>query len=83
MSHMARPEVTGKRLLTRRQLAEFLTQHGFPISVSQLDKYAMVGRDDGPPIAGYWARYAMYDPAEALPWAERRLRANWRGKPAA
>jgi hypothetical protein len=75
--------VTGKRLLTRRQLSAFLTENGFPISVSLLDKLAMVGRTDGLAPVGYWGRNAMYDPGKALRWAERRLRTNWGSRSAA
>ena len=65
--------------MTRRQLAEFLTARGFPISKSTLDKLAMPSRGEGPPAVGYWANRALYDPVRALSWAKARFRSNWRG----
>jgi len=65
--------------MTRRQLAEFLTARGFPISKSTLDKLAMPSRGEGPPAVGFWANRALYDPARALSWAKARFRTNWRG----
>ena len=65
--------------MTRRQLAEFLTARGFPISKSTLDKLAMPSRGEGPPAVGYWANRALYDPVRALSWAKARFRGNWRG----
>jgi len=67
-----------ERYLTRGELAEFLTKHGFPISKSTLDKLAMPGRAEGPPHAGYWGTRVLYDPDHALSWARKRFRANWR-----
>jgi hypothetical protein len=64
--------------LTRRQLAQFLTEHGFPISKSTLDKLAMPSRDEGPAHVGFWGNRALYDPAKALTWAKKRFRESWR-----
>jgi hypothetical protein len=64
--------------LTRRELAEFLTKHGFPISYSTLLKMGMPSRNDGPPAVGYWGNCCLYDPAKALAWARKRFRTNWR-----
>jgi hypothetical protein len=75
---MARPEVTGKRLLTRRELANFLSESGFPITLSTLHKYGMPSRAEGPPADGYWGRCMLYDPAKALAWAKKRFRTDWR-----
>ena len=66
------------RYLTRRQLAEFLTAQGYPISKSTLDKLAMPSRGQGPPAAGFWANRALYEPGKALVWAKSRFRTNWR-----
>jgi hypothetical protein len=71
------------KYLTRRQLAEFLTARGYPISLSTLEKLCMTSCGEGPPAAGYWGRCALHDPAKALAWAKKRFRTNWRGKPAA
>jgi hypothetical protein len=67
-----------ERYVTRRQLAEFLTEQGFPISKSTLDKLAMPSRDEGPPHVGFWGNRALYDPEKALAWAKKRFRTNWR-----
>jgi hypothetical protein len=64
--------------LTWRELAEFLTKHGFPISYSTLLKMGMPSRKDGPPAEGYWGNCCLYDPAKALAWAKRRFRTKWR-----
>jgi hypothetical protein len=66
------------RFLTRRELAGFLTKHGFPISYSTLLKMAMPSRNEGPPPVGYWGNRALYDGEKALAWAQKRFRANWR-----
>jgi hypothetical protein len=66
------------RYLTRRELAVFLTERGFPISKSTLDKLAMPSRDEGPPHAGFWGNRALYDPDKSLAWARKRFRTNWR-----
>jgi hypothetical protein len=73
------PAVTHDRYLTRRELAEFLTQRGFPISYSTLLKLAMPSRGEGPPAVGFWGNRALYDPEKALAWAKKRFRSNWRG----
>jgi hypothetical protein len=65
-----------ERYLTRRELAEFLTERGFPISKSTLDKLAMPCRNEGPPQVGFWGNRALYDPEKALTWAKRRFRTN-------
>jgi hypothetical protein len=63
-----------EKLLMRRQLAEFLTQAGFPLSYSTLEKYCSPAINTGPPIDGYWGRCPMYRPDLALAWAQARLR---------
>jgi hypothetical protein len=69
---------TLRRYKTRRQLAEFLTARGFPISKSTLDKLAMPSRGEGPPPVGFWGNRALYDPKKALAWAKGRFHTNWR-----
>jgi hypothetical protein len=61
-----------RKYLTRRKGAEFLQEHGYPLSLSHLNKLAHLHQ--GPPIAGYWGRYALYDPDTLLEWAESRVR---------
>ena len=58
------------QLLTRRQMAEAFTQHGFPIKASTLAALAM--RGEGPPHSK-WGRFALYPWSSALEWAQRRL----------
>jgi hypothetical protein len=70
-----------REYLTRRQLADFLTNAGFPISESTLDKLCMPSRDEGPPAAGVWGNRALYHSDKALAWAKRRFRTNWRASP--
>jgi hypothetical protein len=67
-----------RQYMTRRQLAELLSASGYPISVSTLDKLSMPSRGEGPPAAGFWGNRALYDPNEALAWAKKRFRTDWR-----
>ena len=71
---------TSNRYLTRAEVAEFLTEHGFPISRSTLEKMAMASRGEGPPHVGFWRNRAFYDPDKALAWAKHRFHTNWRAK---
>jgi hypothetical protein len=64
--------------MTRRQLAHFLSENGFPISKSTLDKLCMTSCGEGPPAEGYWSNKALYSPDKALIWAKRRFRTSWR-----
>jgi hypothetical protein len=63
-----------EKLLTRRDLASYLAERGFPISVSTLAKMAMPssGRQ-GPPIEAAWGNRFLYDPGKALKWAKTRF----------
>jgi hypothetical protein len=72
-----------ERYLTRREIAEFLTENGFPIGKSTIDKLSMPSRrgdDAGPPPAGFWGNRALYDPNKALAWAKNRFRTEWRAR---
>ena len=60
--------------ITRRQLGRFLRDHGYPVGDSTLDKLCMPSSGQGPPVAGWWGRRPPYDPADALAWAEARMR---------
>ena len=70
-----RPEQTGRKLHTRRELAALLTDNGYPISKSTLDKLCMPSRNEGPPIEGFWGNRALHDPDRGLTWAKKRFRA--------
>ena len=59
-------------LLTRAQSAEFLTEHGRPITKGTLDQYASKGV--GPPVAKIWGKRPLYSPPVLLNWAESRTR---------
>ena len=54
-----------KAYLTRAELAEFLSESGYPISVSTLAKLGMPSRNEGPPYTS-WGNRALYDPEKAL-----------------
>ena len=60
--------------LTRRQLVSLFNEHGYPIGKSTLDKLCMPAVNEGPPVAAWWGRRPLYDPNEALDWAEKRTR---------
>jgi hypothetical protein len=65
--------------MTRQQVAQHLRAHGFPIGDSTLNKLCMPARREGPPVAAWWGRRPLYDPDEALAWAEARTRSNRHG----
>jgi hypothetical protein len=71
---------TTERYLTRREIAQFLTEQGYPIGKSTIDRLSMPSRGsaDGPPPAGFWGNRVLYDPNKALAWAKDRFRTNWR-----
>jgi len=60
--------------MTRRQIAAYLREHGVPVGDSTLDKLCMPTVNEGPPVAAWWGRRPLYDPEEALAWAESRMR---------
>jgi hypothetical protein len=62
--------------LTRREIPEFLAQHGFRIGRSTIDKLSMPsrGNHEGPKPAGIWGNRHLYRPAQVLAWARRRFR---------
>jgi hypothetical protein len=63
-----------QKYLTRRQLVEFLNEHGYPVPFSTLSKLCMPSRNEGPPSVGRWATRDMYDPGVVLAWAKARFR---------
>jgi hypothetical protein len=62
------------KLLTRRELAEYLGKHGYPISLATLNR--LCARDEGPPPSGIWGGQFQYDSARALSWARSRFRTS-------
>jgi hypothetical protein len=60
--------------MTRKQTAVYLRELGIPIGDSTLDKLCMPSANQGPPVAAWWGRRPLYDPADALAWAEARMR---------
>jgi hypothetical protein len=73
--------MVSERFLTRRELHEFLREHGCPIGWSTLTKLAAPACGKGPPVAGYWPgqggnERSLYRPAEALAWAQSLLKAK-------
>src|SRR5262249_31182889 len=60
--------------MTRRQVAEFLRELGFPITSNQLNKYCSPSRNEGPRPVASWGRVHLYSPTDCLAWAEARLR---------
>jgi hypothetical protein len=63
-----------QELLTRRELAEYLGKHGFPISLHTLNRLCV--RDGGPQAAGIWGGQILYEPDKALAWARTRFRST-------
>ena len=69
-----RDAVSSKRpRITRGQLSEFLTSHGYPIGKGTIERICSPGQSKGPPIDAWWNGRALYDPDAVLSWAEARL----------
>jgi|SRR6516162_3248866 hypothetical protein len=66
--------IRGPPRLTRRQLAGFLRRNGYPISLSYLEKMCAPAINQGPPTSCWWGNRPLYDPNEALKWAEGRVK---------
>jgi hypothetical protein len=62
------------RYLTRKELVEFLNEHGFPISVSTIAKLSMPSCGEGPKPEGCWGGRHLYRPDRALAWARARFK---------
>jgi hypothetical protein len=60
---------TPERLLCRKEAATFLRDHGYPVAVASLNKWACVG---GGPRFRKFGRRPLYSPADLLAWAEAR-----------
>jgi hypothetical protein len=76
----ARRQGPAGRLMTRRQIVEFLNKSGFPISISTLNKHCMPSGGGGPEPEGGWGKHHLYDPNKALRWARSRFRALTRDR---
>jgi hypothetical protein len=76
----ARTQGPAGRLMTRRQLAEFLSENGFPISLSTLNKYCMPSGGGGPEPEGGWGKSHLYNADKGLRWARSRFRALTRDR---
>jgi hypothetical protein len=63
-----------KRFGTRRELAGFLTQHGFPISYQLLTELSMPSNFRGPVPSYWWGNRPIYCFEDALAWARSRAR---------
>jgi hypothetical protein len=57
-----------------KPLAQFLTDHGFPISTSLLSKVCSPAISEGPEIEGYWNKRPAFRPSRALAWARGRMK---------
>jgi hypothetical protein len=64
--------VDNERLMTREQLAGFLTESGYPIARGTLDQYAT--KKIGPPVEQVWGQRPLYSPSKGLAWAKARAR---------
>lgn len=58
-----------RRFHGSKAAAEFLDEHGYPISSATLD--TMVSRGGGPPYRK-WGKYRLYEESDLLEWAEAR-----------
>ena len=63
-----------KRYGTRRELAEYLSQNGYPISYQQLTFLSMPSNFRGPEVAYWWGNRPIHDFDVALEWARARAR---------
>jgi hypothetical protein len=64
------------RKRTRRELALFLTDNGYPISINTLNRLCQPSVGQGPPTCGRWGSRVLYDDVECLAWAQRRAGIN-------
>jgi hypothetical protein len=61
-------------MMTRKQAADYLRQHGFPVTRNFLEKVCAPSRDEGPEPAGQWGKIWLYTGPALLAWARGRLR---------
>jgi hypothetical protein len=60
--------------ITRQEIPSFLKEHGYPVSISTLDKLTAPARGEGPKPAGIWGNRHLYRPRDVLAWAKNRFR---------
>jgi hypothetical protein len=66
-----RPPKPAGALLTRRELAEYLTEvRGRPTSFSTLNKLCALG--EGPPVHEWWGPFALYAQEDGDAWSDAR-----------
>jgi len=58
-----------ERRFTRREAADYLTDHGYPVAPTTLAKYASIG---GGPVFESFGRRPLYRPENLLLWARAR-----------
>jgi len=62
-------EISGKRRLSRKEAAEYLTNLGYRVAPTTLAKLASVG---GGPLFTSFGRRPLYTPTDLLNWAQAR-----------
>jgi hypothetical protein len=66
-----------ERFLTRAEMHKLLIERGYPVGFGTLEKLCSPAIGQGPPVAAFWPGRRndrpLYDPAQALAWAEHRL----------
>jgi hypothetical protein len=72
----APPQGPAVKFMTRRQLVDHLNEHGYPISLSTMNKLCMPSRGNGPPAEGIWGKNELYSPERGLRWARERFRSS-------
>jgi hypothetical protein len=68
------PARAAPRYMTRRQLAAFLQEQGYPVTENTLHKLGAPSRGEGPEPIARWGKIILYSPAKGLEWAETQLR---------
>ena len=61
-----------KPRMTTKELVAHLNEHGIPATIDGFNKWSLYG--GGPKPVAKWGRIKLFDPAEALALAEKRLR---------
>ena len=70
------PKHVDNRLLTRREVVEYLRANAYPLSLSTMNRLCAPACAQGPPTAGVWGGKAFYAPVQALEWARARFGSN-------
>jgi hypothetical protein len=65
------------RFLTRTEMHKLLVDSGYPVGFGTLEKLCSPAVGQGPPVAAFWpgrrSDRPLYDPTQALVWAQSRL----------